>query len=96
MCLTPVRFQGKQRCSRERLLGKDHFDELIERIREIRASERQFYLKITDIYEQCSIDDDKDGEITKTFFKTVQDKLPWAVTGKFNCLISTPPASCGS
>jgi hypothetical protein len=62
--------------------GKDYFDELLERIREIRASERRFYLKITDIYEQCSIDYDKTAEITQTFFKTVQNKLHWAVTGK--------------
>lgn len=62
--------------------GKDYFDELLERIREIRASERRFHLKISDIYEQCSIDYDKDAEITKTFFKAVQNKLHWAVTGK--------------
>lgn len=61
--------------------GKDYFDELLDRIREIRASERRFYLKITDIYEQCSIDYYKDAEITKTFFKTVQNKLHWAITG---------------
>ena len=61
--------------------GKDYFDELLERIREIRASERRFYLKITDIYEQCSIDYSKDAEITQTFFKTVQNKLHWAITG---------------
>jgi len=53
--------------------GPDYFDELLERIREIRASERRFYLKITDIYEQCSIDYDKDAELTHTFFKTVQN-----------------------
>ena len=47
--------------------GKDYFDELLERIREIRASERRFYQKITDIYQQCSIDYNKDAEITKTF-----------------------------
>jgi len=62
--------------------GKDYFDELLERIREIRASERRFYLKITDIYEQCSIDYDARAETTQTFFKTVQNKLHWAVTGK--------------
>ena len=62
--------------------GKDYFDELLERIREIRASERRFYLKITDIYEQCSIDYYKDAEITQKFFKTVQNKLHWAITGK--------------
>lgn len=62
--------------------GKDYFDELLERIREIRASERRFYLKITDMYEQCSIDYKKDAEITQTFFKTVQNKLHWAITKK--------------
>jgi hypothetical protein len=61
--------------------GKDYFDELLERIREIRASERRFYLKITDIYEQCSIDYDKDAERTRTFFATVQNKLHWAISG---------------
>ncbi|MDI6768424.1 MAG: virulence RhuM family protein [Anaerolineales bacterium] len=62
--------------------GVDYFDELLERIREIRASERRFYQKITDIYQQCSIDYDKDAEITLLFFKTVQNKLHWAITGK--------------
>ncbi len=71
-----------ERLKQGKRFGKDYFDELIERIREIRASERRFYLKITDIYEQCSIDYDKDAEITQTFFKTVQNKLHWAVTGK--------------
>lgn len=66
----------------KRAFGKDYFDELLERIREIRASERRFYLKIADIYEQCSIDYDENAEITQTFFKTVQNKLHWAVTGK--------------
>ncbi|MDB5290232.1 MAG: hypothetical protein JWL69_1473, partial [Phycisphaerales bacterium] len=71
-----------ERLKLNKRFGKDYFDELLERIREIRASERRFYLKITDIYEQCSIDYDKDADITKTFFKTVQNKLHWAVTGK--------------
>ena len=70
-----------ERLKLNKRLGRDYFDELLERIREIRASERRFYLKITDIYEQCSIDYDKHAEITKTFFKTVQNKLHWAVTG---------------
>lgn len=71
-----------ERLKLNKRFGKDYFDELLERIREIRASERRFYLKITDIYEQCSIDYDPSAEITKTFFKTVQNKLHWAVTGK--------------
>lgn len=61
--------------------GKDYFDELLERIKEIRASERRFYQKITDIYAQCSYDYDSKSEITKTFFKTVQNKLLFAITG---------------
>lgn len=64
------------------LFGKDYFDELLERIREIRASERRFYQKITDIYAQCSIDYDPNSEITQTFYKTVQNKLHWAITGQ--------------
>lgn len=71
-----------ERLKLNRRLGKDYFDELLERIREIRASERRFYLKITDIYEQCSIDYSKDAEVTQTFFKTVQNKLHWAITGQ--------------
>lgn len=71
-----------ERLKLNRRFGKDYFDELLERIREIRASERRFYLKITDIYEQCSIDYDPQAEITKTFFATVQNKLHWAVTGQ--------------
>jgi hypothetical protein len=66
----------------ERIFGKDYFDELLERIREIRASERRFYQKITDIYSECSIDYDPKAEITQTFYKTVQNKLHWAITGQ--------------
>jgi len=63
------------------VFGKDYFDELLERIREIRASERRFYQKITDIYA-LSVDYDKKSPITKEFFATVQNKLHWAITGK--------------
>ena len=62
--------------------GKDYFDELLERIREIRASERRTYQKITDVFEQCSYDYDKNSEITKNFYAFVQNKLHFAVTGK--------------
>lgn len=62
--------------------GKDYFDELLERIREIRASERRAYQKITDVFEQCSYDYDKNSEITKNFYAFVQNKLHFAVTGK--------------
>ena len=61
--------------------GKDYFDELLERIRSIRASERRFYQKITDIYAQASIDYDANAPLTQTFYKTVQNKLHWAITG---------------
>jgi hypothetical protein len=71
-----------ERLKLNKRFGRDYFDELLERIREIRASERRFYLKITDIYEQCSIDYDRHAGATQTFFKTVQNKLHWAVTGK--------------
>ena len=62
--------------------GKDYFDELLEKIREIRASERRAYQKIADIFEQCSYDYDKDSETTKAFYAFVQNKLHFAVTGK--------------
>jgi len=71
-----------ERLKQGKRFGKDYFDELLERIREIRASERRFYQKITDIYQQCSIDYNRDAEITRKFYKTVQNKLHWAVTGK--------------
>lgn len=63
------------------LFGKDYFDELLERIRDIRASERRFYQKITDIYIQCSYDYDEDAELTHKFFAHAQNKLEYAVTG---------------
>ena len=61
--------------------GKDYFDDLLEKIREIRASERRAYQKITDIFEQCSCDFDKNSEITKNFYAFVQNKLHFAVSG---------------
>ena len=63
--------------------GKDYFDELLERIREIRASERRAYQKITDVFEQCSYDYDKNSDITKAFYAFVQNKLHFAVTKGF-------------
>jgi len=65
-----------------RLFGKDYFEELLERIREIRASERRFYQKITDIYAECSIDYSPDSDLTRLFYQTVQNKLHWAITGQ--------------
>lgn len=62
--------------------GADYFDELLERIRKIRTSERRFYQKITDIYAQCSSDYDKNSQETKDFYATVQNKFHYAITGK--------------
>jgi hypothetical protein len=64
-----------------RVFGKDYFEELLERIREIRASERRFYQKITDIYA-LSVDYSADAPVAKEFFATVQNKLHWAITGQ--------------
>lgn len=63
------------------LFGRDYFNELLERIRAIRASERRFYQKITDIFAQCSIDYDKNSPVCKRFYAHVQDKLHHAITG---------------
>lgn len=65
-----------------RPFGKDYFDELLERIREIRASERRAYQKIADVFEQCSYDYDKNSQTTKDFYSFVQNKLHYAITGR--------------
>ena len=69
-----------ERLKEGRSIGADYFDELLERIRDIRASERRFYQKITDIYA-TSIDYDADTNITREFYATVQNKLHWAIHG---------------
>ncbi|WP_439581839.1 RhuM family protein [Dyadobacter bucti] len=84
-----------ERLKQGKRFGKDYFDELLERIREIRASERRFYLKITDIYEQCSIDYVKGADITVRFFKTVQNKLHYAISGKTAATIIAERADAG-
>ncbi len=76
------------------VFGKDYFEELLERIREIRASERRFYQKITDIYA-LSADYDKNAPITKEFFATVQNKMHWAITGKTAAEIIYDSADAG-
>jgi len=70
-----------ERLKQGKKFGKDYFDELLERIRSIRASERRFYQKITDIYAEASIDYDPKSPITQKFYQTVQNKLHWAITG---------------
>lgn len=69
-----------ERLKEMRNLGQDYFDELLERIRDIRASEKRFYKKITDIFA-LSIDYDPNTEVAKEFFATVQNKLHWAIHG---------------
>ncbi|MCK9474266.1 virulence RhuM family protein [Sulfurimonas sp.] len=64
------------------IFGKDYFDEQLERIRDVRSSERRLYQKITDIYAQCSADYDPNHETSKDFFATVQNKLHWAIVGE--------------
>jgi len=70
-----------ERLKEGRNMGADYFDELLERIRDIRASEKRFYQKIRDIYK-LAIDYDAEAEETKEFFQIVQNKLHWAITGK--------------
>lgn len=62
--------------------GKDYFDELLERVRSIRASERRIWQKITDIFAECSIDYDKDDAITHDFYAMVQNRFHYAITGQ--------------
>jgi len=66
----------------EEAFGKDYFRELLERVRSIRASERRIWLQITDIFAECSIDYDKEADITKDFYAMVQNKFHYAITGK--------------
>lgn len=69
-----------ERLKQGKHFGKDYFDDLLERIREIRTSERRYYQKITDVYAECSADYDAKAETTKRFFKMVQNMMHWAVT----------------
>ena len=62
--------------------GKDYFRELLERVRSIRSSERRIWQQITDIFAECSIDYDKDSQITQDFYATVQNKFHYAITGQ--------------
>ena len=64
------------------LFGKDYFRELLERVRSIRTSERRIWQQITDIFAECSIDYDKNSEVTYKFYATVQNKFHFAITGK--------------
>ena len=65
----------------EAVFGKDYFRELLERVRSIRSSERRIWQQITDIFAECSIDYDRNSEVTKRFYATVQNKFHYAITG---------------
>ena len=71
-----------ERLKNGRYFGKDYFQELLERVRSIRASERRIYLQITDIFTECSIDYNKNSETAKDFFAIVQNKFHFAITGQ--------------
>ncbi len=60
---------------------QEYFQKLLERIKLIRTSERMFYQKVTDIFAECSIDYDKNSEIAMEFYKTIQNKFHYAITG---------------
>ncbi|MCI3939416.1 virulence RhuM family protein [Chryseobacterium aahli] len=64
------------------VFGKDYFKELLQRIRSIRSSERRIYQQVTDLFAECSIDYDKNSDVTKNFYATVQNKFHFAITGK--------------
>jgi hypothetical protein len=71
-----------ERLKNGRYFGKDYFQELLERVRSFRTSERRIYLQITDIFSECAIDYDKNSQIAQDFFATVQNKFHYAITGK--------------
>lgn len=64
------------------LFDQNYFDELLERVRSIRASERRIWQKITDVYAECSTDYDRDSKTTKDFYAMVQNKFHYAITGQ--------------
>jgi hypothetical protein len=83
-----------ERMKNGRYFGKDYFRELLERVRSIRASERRVYQQITDIFRECSIDYDKNAQITKEFYATVQNKFHFAITGQTSAEIIHKNADC--
>lgn len=73
---------NKEKLRNPNRYGKDYFDELLEIIKEIRTSERRFYQKVTDIFADCSIDYNKNSEIAKDFYGTIQNKFHYAITNE--------------
>ena len=78
-----------------KVFGKDYFRELLERVRSIRASERRVYQQVTDIFSECSIDYDRNSEITRNFFANVQNKFHFAIVGKTSAEIIHGQADAG-
>lgn len=76
--------------------GKDYFRELLERVRSIRASERRIYQQITDIFAECSIDYDKNSQITRDFYAMIQNKFHYAITGQTAAEIISSKADASS
>ena len=74
--------------------GKDYFRELLERVRSIRASKRRIWQQITDIFTECSIDYDKDAQVTHDFYAMVQNKFHYAITGQTAAEIIAAKADC--
>lgn len=73
---------NKEKLKNPNKYGKDYFDELLEIIKEIRTSERRFYQKVTDIFAECSIDYNKNSEIAKDFYATIQNKFHYAIANE--------------
>ena len=73
---------NKEKLKNPNKYGKDYFDELLEIIKEIRTSERRFYQKVTDIFAECSIDYNKNSEVAKKFYATIQNKFHYAITNE--------------
>ena len=73
---------NKEKLKNPNKYGKDYFDELLEIIKEIRTSERRFYQKVTDIFAECSIDYNKNSEVAKDFYATIQNKFHYAITNE--------------
>lgn len=73
---------NKEKLRNPNRYGKDYFDELLEIIKEIRTNERRFYQKVTDIFADCSIDYNKNSEIAKDFYGTIQNKFHYAIANE--------------
>lgn len=85
---------NKEKLKNPNKYGKDYFDELLEIIKEIRTSERRFYQKVTDIFAECSIDYNKNDQMAKDFYATIQNKFHYAITNETAAEIICHRADC--